>query len=280
MLSVDLAMARRLELAHAWRAIEYARACRASCSDTVAIAPIAGGYAVCSGVGLPVNRAIGLGLDAPVTPSELDHVASFFHSHGMVARVDLCPLADPSLLDLLRARGYRLEGIHSVLFGLVSDVAAAADRTRASPEVRVRKVGPEERELWLRTAAQGFAESEEPSTDVYRVLAPNFDSAIAICFLASVRGEPAGAGAMVVHEGAAEFCSDSTRPSFRNHGVQTALLRTRLDAAREEGCDVALALTTPGTVSQRNMERVGLRLAYTKVEMVEDIVDLPHAGHS
>ncbi|HUV89752.1 MAG TPA: hypothetical protein VMY80_08870 [Anaerolineae bacterium] len=35
-------------------------------------------------------------------------------------------------------------------------------------------------------------------------------------------------------------------------------------AAREQGCDLALVLTSPGSDSQRNVERAGFRLAYTK----------------
>jgi GNAT superfamily N-acetyltransferase len=210
-------------------------------------------------------------MSGPVTQSDLDVVAQFFHSHGMVSRVDLCPLADRSLLDLLRARGYRLEGFHSVLFRPVSEGGAAgAGLAGFSPEVQVRQVGSGERELWLRTVAQGFTGSEDPPQEVLDILAPNFDSEIAVCFLASIGGELAGGAAMVAYEGAAELCSDSTRPAFRNCGVQTALLRARLAAARDAGCDLALGLTTPGTVSQRNMERVGLRLAYTKAEMIQD----------
>jgi hypothetical protein len=86
MLSVDLALAQRLEIAQAWRAIEYARACRTPHPDQVAVVSIAGGYAVCSGAGLPVNRATGLGMSGPVTQSDLDRVEQFFHSHGIGRR--------------------------------------------------------------------------------------------------------------------------------------------------------------------------------------------------
>ena len=55
-----------------------------------------------------------------------------------------------------------------------------------------------------------------------------------------------------------------TRPAFRRRGVQTALLQAQLVAAREQGCDLALTITAPGSDSQRNMERAGFRLAYTK----------------
>lgn len=272
---VDLALARRLEDAHTWRSIEYARACRTSHPDQVSIAPVAGGYAVCSGAGLPVNRATGLGMSGPVTQSDLDLIAQFFHSRGMASRVDLCPLADRSLLDLLRAGSYHLEGFLSVLLRFISDSAAAdASLACASPDVQVRQVGSQERELWLRTVAQGFSGREDPPQEMLDILAPNFDSRIAACFLASIDGEPAGGAAMVTHQAVAELCSDSTRLAFRNRGVQTALLRTRLAAATDAGCDLAMALTTPGTVSQRNMERAGLCLAYTRAEMIREGVDL------
>ena len=73
---------------------------------------------------------------------------------------------------------------------------------------------------------------------------------------------------MYIHGGVAEFGGASTRPAFRRRGVQTALLHARMDAAREAGCDLALVVTAPGEESQRNVERAGFRLAYTKVVVV------------
>jgi hypothetical protein len=46
--------------------------------------------------------------------------------------------------------------------------------------------------------------------------------------------------------------------------VQTALIRHRLAAARDSGCDLAAGHAAVGSVSQRTMERCGLQLAFTK----------------
>jgi len=46
--------------------------------------------------------------------------------------------------------------------------------------------------------------------------------------------------------------------------VQLALLRARLEDAARAGNDVAMTLTAPGSPSQRNIERAGFRLAYTR----------------
>ena len=74
---------------------------------------------------------------------------------------------------------------------------------------------------------------------------------------------------MFIHENVAELGGASTRPAFRKRGVQTALLRARLAAARKAGCDLAVSMTEPGSDSQRNLAQVGFRLAYTKANMVK-----------
>lgn len=263
MFFVDSALAYRLEMTSAWRAIEYARAVeRLRPGAGAAVEPVAGGYAVYTGPAFPVNRAYGLGLEGPVHPSALGAVERFYRHRGAVPRVSVCPLADPSWLELLRTSDYGLEGFESMLVrSLTLDAADPA----TIPDVDVSVADSKDRDLWLRTVAQGFDGMEDPSQATWNILAANFDSAQATCYLARVDGEPAGGGELFIHQGAAEFGSASTRPAFRRRGVQAALLAARLAAARAAGCDLALVLTEPGSDSQRNVERAGFRLAYTQV---------------
>jgi GNAT superfamily N-acetyltransferase len=136
------------------------------------------------------------------------------------------------------------------------------------PEVRISLAGPADADLWIITTAQGFTEQEQPSEIDLEILGPNFHSANAACFLAWVGNRPAGGGGMYTHAGVTELGGASTRPAFRKRGIQTALLFARLAAAQELGCDLAISLTEPGSASQRNLERLGFGLAYTKVTMV------------
>ena len=59
---------------------------------------------------------------------------------------------------------------------------------------------------------------------------------------------------------------------FRGRGVQTALLHARLAAAAEAGCEYAVVVTQGGTTSQRNCERLGFRVAYSKVTVIKNFV--------
>jgi len=88
-------------------------------------------------------------------------------------------------------------------------------------------------------------------------------------FLAWRNGAPIGGGALEIHDGMAALMAAETLPAFRRQGVQTALLRARLAAAVEAGCDVAMVHTRPGAASQRNVLRAGFQVVYTVVEMVQ-----------
>lgn len=41
-----------------------------------------------------------------ITAADLDQVEQFFAAHDLPVEIDLCPHADPSLRELLQARGY------------------------------------------------------------------------------------------------------------------------------------------------------------------------------
>jgi GNAT superfamily N-acetyltransferase len=211
-------------------------------------------------LGPPVNGVRGLGLGAAARPEELDQVARFFDTRGTLARVIVCPLADPSLTELLAQRGFCLQSFSSVL---AMPTAIAANSAAPNPPIVVREVQAGDRDLWLQAVAAGFA-GGDPQQSMIKIIRPTLYSASARSFLALVGDEPAGGGTVIAHEGVAELCSASTLPAFRGRGVHAALIRARLIAARQAGCDLAMVATSPAAPSQRNVERFGFQLAYTR----------------
>ena len=91
----------------------------------------------------------------------------------------------------------------------------------------------------------------------------------AMCYLAvSEKGEPAGGAASAIRDGLATMFADSIIPRFRRLGLHRELIAARLNEALAQGCDLATASTLPGSASQRNYERMGFEVVYTKVTMV------------
>jgi GNAT superfamily N-acetyltransferase len=263
----DRALARRLEAADAWFKAAYVEAqARLRPELGAAVEPVAGGYAAYAGPGSPLNRAVGLGMEEPTGAEALDAVEHFFHHRRALARIDVCPLADSSLVQGLSHRGYYLAEFKNVW---ARPLRGDGDFTSPVAGVQVRAARPEEAALWIRTVSQGFAGRDTVTPEDQEIAAPNFYTSTATCFLAWVDGEAAGGGALATYQGLAAFFSASTRPAFRGRGVQTALLRARLAAAVAAGCDLALVHTTPGNASQRNVQRMGFCLAYTKLTLCQ-----------
>ncbi len=266
MLFSDLDLARRLEGAEAQTMAEYAQAVACLRPDSRAMAEAAaGGYAVFVGAFSPLSRAVGLGLNGPVTEADLDRVAAFYLGRGALTRIDLCPLADPSLLHLLTRRKYLLVDFENVW---LRPVDSRESFPPPAGGLRVAEVGPEEAGLWCETVSRGFANREDLTPDDLEIAEPFARMASTLCLLAWIGEEPAGAASVTLRQGLASLANASTRPAYRERGVQMALLHARLALAAARSCDLATVQTKPGSASQRNVERLGFRLAYTKATLV------------
>lgn len=256
MLFADLPLARRLEWA------EAANAC--GCAPPhpgAATLEIAGGRAIFAGAESPLTQAVGIGLAGPVSEAQLGGLEAFFRSRGAPVTIDLCPLADAGLVEALGARGYRAAEFNNVL---VKRLAGA--QIELTP--RVRRATPSEADLWAHTVGHGFFEQPDLTTAEMDVGRAIFAMPGALCYLAATGGEPSGGGALTVHQGLATLFADSTPPRFRHQGLHREMIAARLNEAVALGCDLAMASTEAGSASQRNYERVGFSVVYTKVTLV------------
>ena len=268
---MDLELARRVEHAEANAGRECAEAFHLAHPEfPVAVEEIGGGIAVFAGVDSPVTQAIGVGLGDSVTEDDLDRLGDFFLQRNAPAAVELCPLAGISLCEKFAARGYRLLEVSNVLVREITD--AEAETPPIPPGILVRQALPDEAKRWTRTVAQGFAEQFPVTPEMLEVMEGFFHAVNATAFLAYVDGEVAGGAALAMHGGVCGLFGASTLPNFRKRGVQTALLGSRISWAVGRGCDLAVSITAPASISQRNIERAGFQVAYTRTKLIRPLV--------
>lgn len=264
---IDINLAHRVEMAEANAGRECAEACQRFHPDhSVAIEEIAGGVAVFAGVDSPITQAIGVGLHGPVSDAELDALGDFFHRRNAPAAIELCPLVDISLYERFAARNYHLLELTDVL--ILDDHKTARVPGALPPGVTVRAARPDESKLWTVTVAQGFAEHFPVTQAILDVMEGFYGRRDACFFLAFVDGVVAGGGGVFAGQGVGGLFGASTLPAFRRRGVQSALLAARLAWAVEKGCDLAVSFARPGSISHRNIERLGFRVAYTRTKLV------------
>jgi GNAT superfamily N-acetyltransferase len=226
---------------------------------------IAGGVALFAGAGSPINQAAGLGFDVEVTGDDLDRLVEFYDSRGVTPLVVVCPLAHAFLVRGLSARGFAVAGFENAL---VRPLSPDEELPAPDPAIEIRSVPAEDREHYARMVVEGFAApGVKPTDGEWRLGRVSTARPQARLLMAYVDGEPAGTGELVIDDGLALLTGDTTLPPFRRRGVQRALQLHRLALARESGCDLATSDARPGSASQRNMERLGFRVAYTRVEL-------------
>lgn len=263
----DQTLARRLEKTEAVASAEFVEA-RASLSPGCGAqwVNIAGTYAMFDGVGSPITQTFGLGIFQPITADELTTIEEFFRERQSEAFHEVSPLADPTALELLSEQGYRPFEFTSVMYRPLWSGMQLAGTVNEKINVRLIANTEADQELWAQTAAKGWSEFAEVADLILELSRVGAKRPNAPCFLAELDGQPIATGGLSICDGVALLAGASTIPAGRKQGAQLALLDSRLRYAVERGCDLAMMGALPGSASQRNAERQGFRIAYTRIK--------------
>lgn len=97
-------------------------------------------------------------------------------------------------------------------------------------------------------------------------------------YVASVDGRTAATAVLTLTDGVGYLAYAATLPPSRGRGCHTALIAARLADAAAAECELVVATTELGSQSQRNLERAGLRMAYTKPVLRLTPSDAPARG--
>jgi len=269
----DLPLARRLERAEAQGCLEFVEA-RAKLfpQSRAEWIEVAGAFAMFDGIESPTTQTFGLGIFQTITDAEMERIELFFKQRGAPVFHEVSPLADASALTLLNERGYQPLEFTSVMFRPIQlGIQYAAARNQ---RIQVRTVGPDEHDLWAQTAVSGWSSEFPALADLMLELSQvGAKRSTGLSFLAELDGQAIATGALSIYAGVALLAGASTVPEARKQGAQLALLDSRLRYAAEQGCDLAMMCALPGSASQRNAERQGFRIAYTRIKW-----QLPNAG--
>ena len=207
------------------------------------------------------NRVIGL---IPEDSELLDDILLFYSKQGVGYRIDISPYrVNAQLLAHLAKRGLQQSLFQTQLYSILP-----LEPPSVSPSITIREVTSQELELFSKVYIAGFREALRGSEAMIQRLGTAvrmlYGSSGWSIFLALVDEEPAGAGLLYVQDSIASLAGGATLPAFRQKGCQTALISHRITRAMAEGCSLLVGQAGVGSVSQMNMERVGLRVAYTR----------------
>jgi len=268
---VDKALARRLESCEEMPQVMYARIFQNMRPEIGASEKeVCGGHMVFAGLGSPIGRVTGAGFERPLAAEDLDRIEQFYREKQAPSQVDLTPLHRPETFEMFKERGYAIAELNNVLYRKLD----WADPFPPPPDgCQIRRSYQDEAEATGAIVEHAFFPDGAP--EPYRgLITPLYKMENALAFVATIDGKPVacGTGLVIPEHRVFALCGAGTLAEFRGRGLQTALLRARLQAARDAGCEYAVVVTQGGTTSQRNAERLGLRVAYSKVTVIKHMV--------
>ena len=267
---VDKALARRLESCEEMPQVYYARVFQKSRPEIgAAEEEVCGGHMIFAGLGSPIGRATGCGLDRALAKDDLDCIEQFYRDHKAPSQVDLTPLHVPEVFEMFKERGYAIAELNNVLYRKLEPHEKYPD---PPDHCEIRPSLDGESDLTGSIVESAFFPDGAP--EAFRgLIAPLYQMENARPFVATIDGKPVacGTGLVIPERKVFALCGAGTLADFRGRGLQTALLRARMTAAITAGCEYAVVVTQGGTTSQRNAERLGFRVAYSKVTVIKQL---------
>ena len=192
--------------------------------------------------------------------TEVIHIIEYYKDRGIPVRFELAPThVSSDLLSYLSEAGLYQTDFHTTLYGAISH-----ELEPINPKVNIRKLKKNEFDKFADIYTQGFQMPAFLKTGIAQNNEVLYDNENWSFYLASVENEPAGIGVLFIKEGIATLAAAATVPHLRNKGIQSALITERINQADILGSKLVVGQATFGSISQNNMERAGMKVAYTK----------------
>lgn len=200
---------------------------------------------------------------------QIDKIIDFYKQKEIPVRFELTPAhASSELLTCLNKAGFYQHDFHTTLYAPLSN-EVETNYESTEQKITIRKLKRNEFDTYAEIYIKGFQMPEFLKSGVAQNNEILYDIENWTFYLASYENEPAGIGALFIKDEIATLAAAATLPNKRNRGIQSALIKHRIYQACLQKCSFIVGQAKFGSVSQNNMERAGMSIAYTKAIWVE-----------
>jgi GNAT superfamily N-acetyltransferase len=205
------------------------------------------------------NKVLGL---EPSSEIYLDEIVDMFAKYNLSFRFEILPgNLNSSLASRLHKLRFGQMGFNTAVYGR----PALVENVSSNKQINVREVRPNEIDVFLDLYQDGFDLPRLNHIEKEAVLSwlQRAKSSVYLC-IADIDDTPAGVGILYTENGIGLLADATTLPDFRGRGCHTAMIQHRIAQAEKQTCDLLTSFVEFGSTSHLNLERAGLRVAYTK----------------
>jgi len=161
-------------------------------------------------------------------------------------------------LELTRL-GFVPWGYHAKFYGDVTKLATPSGISK----IEVTRVGPSQLEEFLEVLLMGWGFPKEHQEGMKLNMRLRMGIPGMHLFLGRLDGHAIGGAMLYQKDVIAYFAEAATSPPHRGQGCQLKLMEARIQFARELDCKLIVGGAHFGNSSFRNMQRIGLKIAFT-----------------
>jgi hypothetical protein len=210
--------------------------------------------------GIPNPAFNELLVSGPVHLPDITGALEAYQRHDLAPTIAVSPgAASADLAELLSAHGFRHTDFLPIFVRLAQDLSPSAPAG-----LEVKRVSAAELETFAEVYLRGW--------QIEEWLAPHLRSYIAHwpkqrgyeLYMAIEQRTPIAVAVLFVDREVCYLADAATLPEHRNRGAQAALIAARIARAKELDALLVLGQAEFGSSSQRNLERAGLPVCYTR----------------
>ena len=195
---------------------------------------------------------------------DLRHIEEIFHFYENLSinfRIEVTPPnSSEALFRKLAELGFYQSDFHASFIGEVNSLKSKS----IPPSLEICSLEKDEFDLFASIYVAAFGLPDFIQGGIKQNNEVLFEVPGWEFYIAYKQGVPVGIAVLNVQGELATLAAAATLPGYRNMGVQSALLKKRIEIAIEKGARYITSEAAYGSGSHRNMERAGLKLAYTK----------------
>ncbi|GEL76067.1 GNAT family N-acetyltransferase [Tenuibacillus multivorans] len=195
----------------------------------------------------------------------VEKIIDYYNQKDIPVRFDITPAhSSPELLTYLNELGFYQLDFHTTLYKPLNI------RENNDTNVSIRNLKENEFGIFADIYTKGFQMPDFLKSAIAQNNAVLYHNDHWNFYLACINDAPAGIGVLFKKDGVANLAASATTPSLRNKGVHRALIRERIYQAYLQECEFIVGQAKFASVSQNNMERSGMRIAYTQAVWVKN----------
>lgn len=193
--------------------------------------------------------------------SHIEEIFRFYENLSINFRVEIAPPnSSEALFRKLAEQGLYQSGFHASFIGEVKSL----ENQRMQHSLEIRPLQKDEFDLFASIYVTAFGLSSFIQDGIKQNNEVLFEVPGWEFYIAYKLDVPVGIAVLYVQGEFATLAAAATLPGYRNTGVQSVLLQKRVEMAIKKGVRYITSEAAYGSGSHRNMERAGLKLAYTK----------------